>query len=65
MTAMPDKGFRTITVTEAVYDQVKWRAKKEEKSMATYVSEILQATFNIEDVLTNHDKLLELVDFFG
>lgn len=58
---MPAKGFRTITVAEAVYDQVKLRAKKEGKSTATYVSEILQATFNVEDVLANHVKVLELI----
>ena len=61
MTTMPARGFRTITVAEAIYDQVKLRARKEGKSVTTYVSEILKAMFNVEDVLANHVKLLELV----
>ena len=61
MTAMPARGFRTTTVTEAIYDRVKLGARKEGKSVATYVSEILQGTFNIEDAFANHVKLLELI----
>jgi len=58
---MPDRGFRTITVTEAIYEQVKQRAKKEKKSAATYVSEILQVMLYIEDRLSNYAPFLELI----
>ncbi|MDV3292657.1 MAG: hypothetical protein LYZ70_00115 [Nitrososphaerales archaeon] len=58
---MPDRGFRTITVTEAIYDQVKQRAKKEKKSAATYVSEILQVMLYIEDRFSNYAPFLELI----
>jgi len=58
---MPDRGFRTVTVTEALYDQVKQRAKKEKKSAATYVSEILQVMLYIEDRFSNYAPFLELI----
>ncbi len=58
---MPDRGFRTITVTEAIYGQVKQRAKKEKKSAATYVSEILQVMLYIEDKFSNYAPFLELI----
>ncbi len=58
---MPDRGFRTITVTERVYQQVKQRAKKENKSAATYVSEILQVMLYIEDRFSTYAPFLELI----
>jgi len=58
---MPDRGFRTITVTEPIYEQVKQRAKKEHKSAATYVSEILQVMLYIEDRFSNYAPFLELI----
>ena len=58
---MPDRGFRTITVTDSVYQQVKQRAKKENKSAATYVSEILQVMLYIEDRFSNYAPFLELI----
>jgi hypothetical protein len=58
---MPDRGFRTITVTEAIYDQVRQRAKKEKKSAATYVSEILKVMLYIEDRFSNYAPFLELI----
>jgi predicted DNA-binding protein len=58
---MPDRGFRTITVTEALYEQVKQRAKREKKSAATYVSEILEVMLYIEDRFSNYAPFLELI----
>jgi hypothetical protein len=58
---MPDRGFRTITVTESIYEQVKQHAKKEKKSAATYVSEILQVMLYIEDRFSNYAPFLELI----
>jgi len=58
---MPDRGFRTITVTEAIYGQVKQRAKKENKSAASYVSEILEVMLYIEDRFSNYAPFLELI----
>ncbi|HZW85624.1 MAG TPA: hypothetical protein VFE91_06985 [Nitrososphaerales archaeon] len=58
---MPDRGFRTITVTEAIYGQVKQRARREKKSAATYVSEILEVMLYIEDKFSNYAPFLELI----
>ena len=58
---MPDRGFRTITVTEAIYNQVRQRSKKENKSTATYVSDILQVMFYVEDRFANYAPFLELI----
>jgi predicted DNA-binding protein len=58
---MPDRGFKTITVTEQLYEQVKQRAKKEKKSAATYVSEILEVMLYIEDRFSNYAPFLELI----
>jgi len=58
---MPDKGFRSVTVTEQVYGQVKQRAKKEKKSTASFVSEILEIFFYVEDKFSNYAPFLELI----
>jgi len=58
---MPDKGFKTITVSEPLYEQVKHQAKKENKSAATFVSEILEVMLYIEDVFSNYAPFLELI----
>ena len=45
----PDRGFRTITVTEQIYEQVKQRTKKEDKSVATFASQALEIVLFVED----------------
>ena len=58
---MPERGFRTITVTEQLYQQVSERAKKENKKTATYASEILETMLYVEDKFRNYVPFLELV----
>ena len=60
---MPDKGFKTVTVTEQLYEKVKQHAKKENKSAATFVSEILEIMLYVEDNFSNADyaPFLELI----
>jgi hypothetical protein len=58
---MPDRGFKTITVTERLYQQVKERAKKENRSAARFVSEILETFLYVEEELSGHAPLLELI----
>jgi hypothetical protein len=58
---LPDRAFKTITVTEQLHQQFKQRAKKENKKTATFVSEILEATLHIEDRLSNCAPLLNLI----
>jgi hypothetical protein len=58
---MPDKGFRTVTVTEKIYEQVKQRAKKENKIAATFVSEALGIMLFIEDRFSKYAPFLQLI----
>lgn len=58
---MPDRGFKTITVTAQLYEQVKQKAKKEKKSAASYVSEILVNMFYVDERFANYVPMLELV----
>lgn len=58
---MPQRGFRTITVTEQLYQQVKQRAKKENKKTATFVSEILEIMLYVEEKFSNYVPFLELI----
>jgi hypothetical protein len=59
--SMPDRGFRTITVNDQVYEQVKQRAKKENKSVATFASEALEIMLFIEDKFSKYAPFLELI----
>ncbi|MGD0396027.1 MAG: hypothetical protein ABSB26_03850 [Nitrososphaerales archaeon] len=58
---MPDRGFKTITVPAPLYDQVKQRAKKEKKSAASFVSDILVNMLYVDERFANYVPLLELV----
>jgi hypothetical protein len=58
---MPDRGFRTITVTDQIYEQVKQRAKKEKKSVATFASQALEIMLFVEDKFSKYVPFLELI----
>jgi hypothetical protein len=58
---MPDTGFRTITVSQQIYDQVKQRAKKENKSVATFTSDALEIMLFIEDTFSKYAPYLQIV----
>ena len=58
---MPDRRFRTITVSAQLYQQVKEKAKKEKKPLATFVSDALQVLLYIEDKFSNYAPFLELI----
>ena len=45
---MPDRRFRTITVSAQLYQQVQEKAKKEKKPLAGFVSDILEVMLYIE-----------------
>jgi len=45
----PDRGFRTITVIEQIYERIKQRAMKENKSVATFASQALEIVLFVED----------------
>ena len=58
---MPDGGFKTITVTDQLYERVKRQAKKRGNSVSGYVSETLQAVFKVEDSFSGCTPLFQLV----
>jgi hypothetical protein len=58
---MPDRRFRTITVSAQLYHQVQERAKKEKRPLAGFVSDILQVMLYIEDRFSNYAPFLELI----
>ena len=58
---MPDRGFRTITVTDQIYEQVKQRAKKENKSVATFASQALEIMLFVEDKFSRYVPYLQIV----
>ena len=58
---MPERGFKTITVTTQLYQQVQQRAKKENKSAASFVSEALAIMLYVEDKFANYVPFLQLI----
>ncbi|MDG7012459.1 MAG: hypothetical protein JRN17_05155 [Nitrososphaerota archaeon] len=58
---MPDRRFRTITVSAQLYQQVQEKAKKEKKPLASFVSDILQVMLYIEERFSNYAPFLELI----
>ena len=58
---MPDRGFKTITVSTQLYQQVQQRAKKENKSAASFVSEALAIMLYVEDKFANYVPFLQLI----
>ena len=59
--SMPERGFRTITVSAQLYRQVQDRAKKENKRLASFVSDILVNMLYVDERFANYVPLLELV----
>jgi predicted CopG family antitoxin len=55
---MPDRGFRTITVTDQIYEKVKQRAKKESKSVATFASQALEIMLFVEEKSVDKDEVI-------
>jgi hypothetical protein len=58
---MPDRRFRTITVSAQLYHQVQERAKKEKRPLAGFVSDILVNMLYVDERFQNYVPLLELV----
>ena len=58
---MPERRFRTITVSAQLYQQVQERAKKEKKPLAVFVSDILVNMLYVDEKFANYVPLLDLV----
>src|ERR1700674_3315839 len=62
---MPDKGFRTINVTEQVYEKIKTRAKEENKSISSFASHVLASFMEADERLSPYAPFIEVVGFEG
>ena len=62
---MPDKGFRTITIAEQVYEKVKLKAEQEKKSIASYATQVLASVIEADDRLSRYAPFIEVVGFEG
>lgn len=58
---MPERRFRTITVSAQLYQHVQERAKKEKKPLAVFVSGILVNMLYVDEKFANYVPLLDLV----
>lgn len=62
---MPDKGFRTLTVSAAIYRKVKSKAQQEKKSVAAYATQVLANVLEADERLSRYAPLIEVVGFQG
>jgi predicted DNA-binding protein len=58
---MAERSFKSITVADRLYEQIKERAKKESKSTARFVSEILESFLYVKEKFSGVTPLLELI----
>lgn len=65
MEDMPDKGYRTITVTESVYEKIKTKAEQEKKSIATFATQILASYMEADEKLSRYAPYIEVIGFEG
>ena len=62
---MPDKGFKTLTVTEEVYHKVKAKAEHEKRSIASYTSQVLASILEADEKLSHYAPSIEVIGFNG
>ena len=62
---MPDKGFRSINVTEQVYEKIKLKAEHEKNSITAYASQILFSVIEAEEKLSRYAPFIEVIGFEG
>ena len=58
---MPERRFRTITVSAQLYQQVQERAKKEKRPLSGFVSDVLVNFLYVDEKFANYVPFLELV----
>ena len=62
---MPDKGFRSITVTEEVHKRLTSKAEKEKTSVSSLASHVLACYMEADEKLGRYAPLIELFGFEG
>ena len=58
---MPERGFTTLTVSKQLYRHLQEGAKKENKKVATYASELMETMLFVEAKFRNYVPFLELL----
>lgn len=56
-----ERGFTTVTISKQLYRQLQDGAKKENKKVATYASELMETMLFVEEKFRNYVPFLELV----
>ncbi len=62
---MPDKGFRSVNVTEQVWEKLKSKAKKERTSISAFTTEVLTSFIEADERLSHYAPLIEVVAYEG
>jgi len=62
---MPDKGFRSVNVTQQVWEKLKSKAKQEQTSISAYATEVLTSFIEADERLSHYAPLIEVVAFEG
>jgi hypothetical protein len=62
---MPEKGYTALTVSKQLYHHLREEARKENKKVATYASELMESMLFVEDKFRNAIPLLDLISISG
>ena len=62
---MPYKGYQAITISQGIYEKVKLKAQKENKSISSYASEVLACYIEADEKLSRYAPFIEVVGFEG
>jgi len=58
---LPERGFTSITVSRQLYHEIEERARKENKKVARYASELMETMLYVEATFSNSTPLFKLV----
>ena len=61
MRPLPERGFTSITVSRQLYHEIEERARKENKKVARYASELMETMLYVEATFSNSTPLFKLV----
>jgi len=58
---LPERGFTSITVSRQLYHEIEQRARKEDKKVASFASELMETMLYVEATFSNSTPLFKLV----
>ena len=61
MRPLPERGFTSITVSRQLYHEIEQRARKEDKKVASFASELMETMLYVEATFSNSTPLFKLV----